>query len=230
MIELDHVTKRYHEGQPNELVAVRDVSLQLALGQVTVMEGPSGSGKTTLLTLIGCAARPSEGRVRLSGELLSSLPEHHLAAARRRHFGIVFQRFNLIPGMSALHNVMVPSYPLGLPYRALVARAREAMQRMAIDHRAAARVELLSGGEMQRVAIARALINDPPILIADEPTANLDSALAAQFLDIVAALKAAGKTVVIATHDRRVIEAPVVDRVVGVADGQLKPAQEPVPC
>jgi len=230
MIELDHVTKRYHEGQPNELVAVRDVSLKLALGQVTVMEGPSGSGKTTLLTLIGCAARPSEGRVLLSGELLSALPEHHLASARRRHFGIVFQRFNLIPGMSALHNVMVPAYPLGLPYRMLVARAHEAMQRMAIEHRAAARVELLSGGEVQRVAIARALINDPPILIADEPTANLDSVLAAQFLNIVAALKAAGKTVVIATHDRRVIESPVVDRVVGLSDGQVKPAQESVPC
>ena len=230
MIELESVTKRFHEGQPNEIVALRDLSLVLALGKVTVLEGPSGSGKTTLLTLIGCAARPSEGRVRLCGELLSSLPDHHLAAARRRHFGIVFQRFNLIAGMSALHNVMVPAYPSGLPYRTLVGRARDTMHRMAIEHRADARVELLSGGEMQRVAIARALINDPPILIADEPTANLDSALAEQFLDIVSALKGAGKTVVIATHDRRVIDSPVVDRVIGLADGRLSSRREPSLC
>lgn len=207
-------------------MALRDLSLTLALGQVTVLQGPSGLGKRTLLTLIGGAARPSEGRIRLCGELLSFLPEPHLAAARQRHFGIVFQRFNLIAGTSALHNVMVPAYPLGLPYRMLFARARETMHRMAIDHRAAARVELLSGGEMQRVAIARALINDPPVLIADEPTANLDSALAAQFLDILSALKQAGKTVVIATHDQRVIGEPVVDRVIGLSDGRLTPLQE----
>ena len=165
--------------------------------------------------------------MRLHGELLSALPEHHLARARRQHFGIVFQRFNLIPGMSALHNVLVPAYPAGLPYRSLVDRAHEVMQCMAIAHRADARVELLSGGEMQRVAIARALVNDPPVLIADEPTANLDTALAAQFLQIVAALKAAGKTVVIASHDRRVIDSPVVDRIVGLADGRLR---ETGPC
>ncbi len=227
MIQLDHVTKRFHEGQPNEVVAVHDVSLTLARGCVSVLEGPSGSGKTTLLTLIGCAARPTEGRVRLAGELLSSMPEHHLARARRQHFGFVFQRFNLIPGMTALQNVMVPAYPKGLPYRKLVDRANEVMQRLSIDHRVGTRVELLSGGEMQRVAIARALINDPPILIADEPTANLDSALAAQFLDILAALKPVGKTIVIATHDRRIIDSPVVDRVVGMIDGRLR---GPAPC
>lgn len=101
------MTKRFHEGRPNEVVAVRDVSLGVERGSVSVLEGPSGSGTTTLLTLIGGVARPSEGRVRLDGERLSSLPEHHLAAARRRHFGIVFQRFNLVPGMSAAHNVIL---------------------------------------------------------------------------------------------------------------------------
>lgn len=227
MIELEHVTKRFNDGQPNERVAVSDVSLALAPGRVTVLEGPSGSGKTTLLTLIGCAARPSSGRVRLRGELLSALPEHHLAEARRRHFGIVFQRFNLIPGLSALHNVMVPAYPLGLPYRTLVDRARATMRRLAIEHRASAPVELLSGGEMQRVAIARALINDPPVLIADEPTASLDSALATQFLAIVGALRTDGKTVILASHDRRVIDSAVVDRVVGLIDGRL---QDTPPC
>ena len=231
MIELEHVTKRFHEGQPNELVAVRDVTLTLPLGQVSVLQGPSGSGKTTLLTLIGCVARPTEGRIRLNGEPLSGLPEHHLAQVRRRCFGIVFQRFNLIPGLSALDNVMLPAYPLGLPHRMLTDRAHNVMQRLSIDHRASARVELLSGGEMQRVAIARALINSPPVLIADEPTASLDSHLAAQFLEIVAQLKAEGTTLIIASHDPRVVESPQVDRVVRMVDGRTDSAvQEPSGC
>jgi putative ABC transport system ATP-binding protein len=231
MIELEHVTKRFHEGQPNELTAVREVSLTLPLGQVSVLQGPSGSGKTTLLTLIGCVARPTEGRIRLSGEQLSGLPEHHLAEVRRRCFGIVFQRFNLIQGLSALDNVMLPAYPLGLPHRILVERAHAVMQRLSIAHRADAPVELLSGGEMQRVAIARALINAPTVLIADEPTASLDSRLAAQFLDIVAGLKAEGTTLIIASHDPRVIEAQVVDRVVRMMDGQLEaPMQQGTAC
>ena len=222
MIELDQVSKRFNEGQPNEVLALRDVNLQLPLGEISVLEGPSGSGKTTLLTLIGCVARPSEGRIRLGGELVSNLPELHLAELRRRRFGIVFQRFNLIAGLSALDNVMLPAYPLGLPHRRLVERAREVMAQLSVGPRAEARVVLLSGGEMQRVAIARALINDPEVLIADEPTANLDGRLAGQFLEIVAALKAQGRTLVIASHDPRIIEAPTVDRVVRMADGAVQ--------
>ncbi len=221
MLELTQVTKRFHEGQPNEVVAVRDLSLRLPMGRVTVLEGPSGSGKTTLLTLIGCLARPTEGRVVLQGRPLSGLPEQHLAQVRRQTFGFVFQRFNLIHGLSALHNVMLPAYPLGLPHADLVARAREVMDSLGIAHREATRVELLSGGEMQRTAIARALINDPAILIADEPTANLDSRLAAQFLDIVATLKARGKTLILSSHDPRITRAAVVDRVVAMADGRI---------
>ena len=227
MIDVDHVTKRFNEGQPNELVAVDDVSLTLPQGEVSVLEGPSGSGKTTLLTLIGCIARPTEGRVRLGGELLSGLPERHLAEVRRRTFGFVFQRFNLIPGLSVVDNVMLPAYPLGLPRRQLVERADEVLQQLSIAHRRLAPVEQLSGGEMQRVAIARALINRPAVLIADEPTANLDSKLAQQFLDIVAALQAQGTTWVIASHDPRIIGAPVVRRVIRMGDGRL--VSEPTP-
>lgn len=221
MLELTHVTKLYHEGQPNEVAAVRDVSLCLPLGKVTVLEGPSGSGKTSLLTLMGCLARPTSGRVVLQGQVLSGLPEQHLAQVRRKTFGFAFQRFNLLPGMSVLTNVMLPAYPLGLPYAELVARAQAVLVQLGIAHRAAFAVELLSGGEMQRTAMARALINDPAIVIADEPTANLDAALTAQFLDIVAALKAAGKTVIMSSHDPRITRAPVVDRVVAMADGCL---------
>jgi putative ABC transport system ATP-binding protein len=221
MLELIQVTKLFHEGQPNEVVAVRDVSLRLPLGQVTVLEGPSGSGKTTLLTLIGCLARPTQGRVLLQGRPLSGLPEQHLAQVRRQTFGFAFQRFNLIHGLSALHNVMLPAYPLGLPHAELVARARQVMHGLGIGQREATPVQLLSGGEMQRTAIARALINDPAILIADEPTANLDSQLTAQFLDIVATLKARGKTLILSSHDPRITRAAVVDRVVAMADGRI---------
>lgn len=221
MIELVQVSKLFHEGQPNELAAVREVSLHIEGGRVTVLEGPSGSGKTTLLTLIGCLARPTQGRVLLGGRLLSGLPEPHLARVRRQTFGFAFQRFNLVPGLSALHNVMLPAYPLGLPHAQLVARAREVMAGLGIGHRESTRVELLSGGEMQRTAIARALVNDPAVLIADEPTANLDAALVGQFLDIVATLKARGKTVVMSSHDPRITRAALVDRVITLADGRV---------
>jgi putative ABC transport system ATP-binding protein len=221
MLELTQVTKLYHEGQPNQVAAVSEVDLSLHMGQVTVLEGPSGSGKTSLLTLIGCLARPTSGRVALHGELLSGLPEQHLAQVRRKTFGFAFQRFNLIPGLSVLDNVMLPAYPLGLPYAELVERAQGVMAQLGIGHRAAFKVELLSGGEMQRTAIARALINNPAIVIADEPTANLDAALTAQFLDIVAQLKAGGKTVIMSSHDPRITRAGVVDRVVAMADGRV---------
>ncbi|MBP9148968.1 MAG: ABC transporter ATP-binding protein [Rhodoferax sp.] len=221
MLELTQVTKLYHEGQPNQLAAVSEVDLCLQMGAVTVLEGPSGSGKTSLLTLIGCLARPTSGRVVLHGEALSGLPEQHLAQVRRKTFGFAFQRFNLIPGLSVLDNVMLPAYPLGLPYAQLVARAQDVMAQLNIGHRAAFKVELLSGGEMQRTAIARALINDPAIVIADEPTANLDAALTNQFLDIVASLKAGGKTIILSSHDPRITRSAVVDRVVTMADGRI---------
>lgn len=221
MLELTQVTKIYHEGQHNQLAAVSEVDLCLQMGAVTVLEGPSGSGKTSLLTLIGCLARPTSGRVELNGEALSGLPEQHLAQVRRKTFGFAFQRFNLIPGLSVLDNVMLPAYPLGLPYARLVARAQDVMAQLNIGHRAAFKVELLSGGEMQRTAIARALINDPAIVIADEPTANLDAALTAQFLDIVASLKAGGKTIIMSSHDPRITRSAVVDRVVTMADGRI---------
>jgi len=221
MLELTQVTKLYHEGQPNQVAAVSEVDLCLQMGAVTVLEGPSGSGKTSLLTLIGCLARPTSGRVVLHGEALSGLPEQHLAQVRRKTFGFAFQRFNLIPGLSVQDNVMLPAYPLGLPHAELVARARAVMAQLGIGHRAAFKVELLSGGEMQRTAIARALINDPAIVIADEPTANLDAALTAQFLDIVTSLKTAGKTIVMSSHDPRITRAAVVDRVVTMADGRI---------
>lgn len=220
-VELRGVRKAFHQGFPNEFWAVNGVDLALPAGGITVLSGPSGSGKTTLLTLIGCLARPTEGRVRLDGRDISGLPEPFLAALRRQTFGFVFQRFNLIRGLRVLDNVMLPAYPVGTPYRVLRARALGLLERLGLGHRAEARVESLSGGEAQRTAIARALINDPAVLIADEPTANLDTALSLAFLDVIAALRADGCTLLLSSHDPLVREAPVVDRVIELRDGRV---------
>ena len=222
MIKLDKVTKLYNEGRPNEVAALRGVSLEIARDAVTVLKGPSGSGKTTLLSIVGCMARPTSGRVWLDGENVSGLPEHFLTAERRTRFGFVFQRFNLIRGLSVIENVMLPAVPLGEPHAVVRARALARLAALGLADKAETRVEYLSGGETQRVAIARALVNDAPIFIADEPTANLDTALAERFLDIVAGLRAEGRTIIMTSHDPRIWEAPVVDRVVAMRDGEIE--------
>ena len=219
MITLDNVTKSYNDGHPNEVHAVRSVSLSLPLDQTTVFKGPSGSGKTTLLSLIGCLARPTTGRIYLKEELISGLPEKFMTDIRRQTFGFIFQRFNLIRGMTALENVMAPALPLGLDHAVLKHRALDLLSQMKLDHRASAASELLSGGEAQRVAIARALINDPAIIIADEPTANLDTALTAEFLTTMEALRQTGKTLLITSHDPRIWQASLVDQIVSMEDG-----------
>jgi putative ABC transport system ATP-binding protein len=220
MIELTEVSKIYNQGNENEIVAIRGVSLTVEAHKVTVLKGPSGSGKTTLLTLIGCLARPTSGRVRLHGQVISSLPEKFLTQLRRQTFGFVFQQHNLIRGMSGLENVMLPAYPLGVPRAQLAAKALNLLTQLGVEHRAGLTAEHLSGGEAQRIAIARALINGPEVIIADEPTANLDTALTQQFLEIAERLKSEGRTVLMTSHDPRIWQAPLVDRVITLADGK----------
>ncbi|GAO05480.1 ABC transporter ATP-binding protein [Anaeromyxobacter sp. PSR-1] len=221
MIQLREVTKVFDEGRPGALVAVDRVTLEVAGGAVTVLVGPSGSGKTTLLTLLGAMARPTEGRIFLDGRELTSLPERFLAALRRRTFGFVFQQFHLVPALSALENVMLPALPSGAPRRDVEARARAALARLGVEDRAGVRAGRLSGGEAQRVALARALVDDPKVIVADEPTAHLDSARARALMEIVRGLKAEGRTVVVASHDPIVYAADCVDRVVRMRDGRI---------
>jgi putative ABC transport system ATP-binding protein len=221
MIELNEVCKTFNQGQSNECRALRDVSLTLERGGITVFKGPSGSGKTTLLTLIGGLARPTAGRIKLDGRLLSNLPERFLTEVRRHTFGFVFQQFNLIRGLTVLENVMLPAYPLGRPYRELVEAARGLLDRFGIGAKALGKVEWLSGGEAQRTALARALINDPAVVIADEPTAHLDSALSREVLGLLGELAAQGRTVLISSHDPLVFEAIPVGRIIELHDGQI---------
>lgn len=234
MISLSRITKSFPVGKEERFTAVHDIDLDIEAGQITVIKGPSGSGKTTLLTMIGCMARPTSGRIMLhnvrtswmsdeeTAELeITSLPERFLNEIRRRTFGFIFQQFNLIKGITVLENVMVPAYPTGEHHRSFRARAGELLERFAIERHAASPVDWLSGGELQRVAMARALVNDPFIIIADEPTAHLDTALSREFMALVGALRAGGKTVLIASHDPLVYESPLTDRLVEMRDGAI---------
>ncbi|MCX8087346.1 MAG: ABC transporter ATP-binding protein [Rhodocyclaceae bacterium] len=221
MIELKNIRKVFNQGQHNEFWALCGIDLAIPEQQVTALRGPSGSGKTTLLTILGCLARPTEGRVRLKGEDISGLPERFLTEIRRQTFGFVFQQFNLIRGLSAIENIILPAYPLGLPRKHLLEKAEALLADVALAHRREAKVEWLSGGEQQRVAICRALINDPEILIADEPTANLDTKLATEFLGILERLAAQGRTIILTSHDPLVVESSVVDCVVTLRDGRI---------
>jgi putative ABC transport system ATP-binding protein len=221
MLELRNIRKVFNEGRPDELTAVDGVSLTIGARKVTVFRGPSGSGKTTLLSIVGCMARPTAGRIVLSGREITSLPERFLTEIRRRTFGFIFQQFNLVKGITALENVMLPAYPLGEEHSVLKKRARALLDLFGILPRASSRSEWLSGGEAQRTAICRALINDPAVIIADEPTAHLDTKLSREFMDIVARFKDRQKTVIIASHDPLVFDSPVVDTVVTMRDGRL---------
>ena len=221
MIELSNIKKAFNQGKPNEYWALNGIDLTLEAGKVTAFRGPSGSGKTTLLTLVGCLSRPTSGRVRFRGEDISGLPERFLTEIRRQSFGFIFQQFNLIKGLSALENVILPGFPTGRPRAELVASASQLFAQLKLEHRLHAKVEWLSGGEQQRVAIARALINNPQVIIADEPTANLDTALSREFMAILESFTAAGKTVLLTSHDPLVVESAAVHRVVGIRDGKL---------
>jgi putative ABC transport system ATP-binding protein len=235
VIELIHVNKSFNTGKSNQFIAVKDVTLAMESGRVTVLKGPSGSGKTTLLTLIGCMARPTSGRIILHAigtsafpgleearEVeITSLPERFLTGIRRTAFGFIFQHFNLVRGITVLENVMLPAYPSGEEHGAVRKRGLKLLEMFDISRHASSRVDLLSGGEIQRVAIARALINNPSVIIADEPTAHLDTRLSREFMEIVGTFKAKGKTILIASHDPLVFDSPLVDLVVEMRDGSI---------
>jgi putative ABC transport system ATP-binding protein len=235
VIELAHVTKSFNAGRSNQFTAVSDVSLAIQPGRITVLKGPSGSGKTTLLTLIGCMARPTSGRIVLrnlrpacladgneTGEVeITSLPERFLTGIRRTTFGFIFQHFNLVKGISVLENVMLPAYPIGVNHRVFRNKALGLLELFNISRHASAPIDWLSGGELQRVAIARSLINDPHVIIADEPTAHLDTRLSREFMEIIGSFKGAGKTILIASHDPIVFDSPLADAVVEMRDGGI---------
>jgi len=222
MIRLEQIQKTYNAGKPNEFTAISDINLEIDGGRITVLRGPSGSGKTTLLSILGCMARPTSGRIRFQDREITSLPERFLAQIRQNSFGFIFQQLNLIHGMTALENVMLPAYPRGDKYALIKERAMQLLATFDLGEKAETRVQYLSGGQAQRVAIARALINDPEVIISDEPTAHLDTRLSTEFMEIMARLHGdEGKTILIASHDPIVNDSTVVHRIVDMRDGKI---------
>lgn len=225
LLRAEHLVKIYHQHQPAEVRAVRNISLEVQTGEVLVLRGPSGSGKTSLLSLLGCMARPTSGRLFFAEQEVTCLPEHFLADIRQQSFGFIFQQFNLIRQLSVTENVLLPLYPTRLGLADMKRRATEVLEQLHIGQRRDFKIAQLSGGEQQRVAIARALINQPQIIIADEPTAHLDSQLAMQLMAILTELQQNGKTLLIASHDPLVCEHPVISRRLNLHDGQLKESE-----
>jgi putative ABC transport system ATP-binding protein len=217
-IVVDGVTKTYATGAA-EVQALRGVSFTIAAGEYVAIMGPSGSGKSTLMNVLGCLDRPTAGTYCLDGIDVGTLDDGALAKIRLRKLGFVFQGYNLLPRTSALHNVALPLFYAGVPGRQRSVAAAERLREVGLGDRVEHKPSELSGGQQQRVAIARALINDPAVLLADEPTGNLDSQTSEELLALFENLNAGGRTLVVVTHDPEV--ALHAKRTIRVRDGRI---------
>ena len=219
LIETHDLWKTYVMGT-EEIHALRGVSIAIERGEYVAIMGPSGSGKSTLMNLIGCLDTPSRGRYRLNEKEVASMGDDELARIRNEEIGFVFQTFNLLPRATALHNVELPLVYAGIPAKERLDRARGALEKVELTSRATHKPNELSGGQRQRVAIARALVNDPSILLADEPTGNLDSKTGSEIMGVFARLHEAGNTIVLVTHEADI--AAFAHRVISIRDGQVE--------
>ncbi len=220
IMQVEQVSRRFGSGV-TEVVAVRDISLGVAQGEVILIMGPSGSGKTTLLSMLGGLLKPSNGRIRISDDDLTQLDESRLPDVRLRHIGFIFQDFNLLSALTCLDNVALVAQLAGLSRKESRQRAKGLLEQLGLGHRLNFLPEKLSGGEKQRVAIARALVNQPDIILADEPTANLDSHHGYETMRLLRHIaKEENRSVVIVSHDQRIKD--IADRVLWLEDGEFK--------
>lgn len=203
MIEVKNLTKIFNAGLPNEFCALKDINLHVKKGEISLLSGVSGSGKSTLLALIAGLYKPTNGEVLIEDTSISKLPENFASRFRREHIGIVFQNFNLIPTLNVLENVLLPTLPDKKDYKQ---KAMELLKRFNMESKCATLAKNLSGGEQQRVSIARALINSPKLILADEPSANLDKALSEKLLEFFSDINKEGITILISTHDPLFLE------------------------
>ncbi|MGQ9533078.1 MAG: ABC transporter ATP-binding protein [Desulfotomaculales bacterium] len=218
MIVVEGLTKIYRSG-PVGVTALRDITLEIGAGEFVAVMGPSGSGKSTFLSVLGCLERPTAGRYYLNGRDVNGLDEDELALLRREHFGFVFQTFNLLPRYDVLRNVEFPLIYAGVGRRERRERAAALLERVGLGHRLRHKPPELSGGEQQRVAIARALVNNPAVLLADEPTGNLDSRTGHEIMALFRELHTEGRTIVLVTHEPDI--ARYAGRILHFLDGAL---------
>jgi putative ABC transport system ATP-binding protein len=219
LIETQELWKTYVMGT-EEVHALRGVSIQIERGEYVAIMGPSGSGKSTLMNLIGCLDTPSKGSYLLNNKQVSQMNDDELARIRNEEIGFVFQTFNLLPRATALHNVELPLIYAGVSSKDRLERANQALEKVDLTSRKTHRPNELSGGQRQRVAIARALVNNPSILLADEPTGNLDSKTGIEIMGIFARLHEAGNTIILVTHEPDV--AAYAHRTISIRDGQVE--------
>jgi putative ABC transport system ATP-binding protein len=218
MIELKNVSRTYIQGL-REIHALRDITLSITAGEFLAVMGPSGSGKSTLLNLIGGLDQPSSGEIFIDKRPLHGISDDELTLIRRRRVGFIFQFFNLLPILTAAENVGLPLLLEGIPFSRVKPKAESLLNKVGLAERTEHRPEQLSGGEMQRVAIARALVTDPAVLLADEPTGNLDSRTSAEIFDLLKGLHREGQTIVIVTHDSKA--ALYGTRIITLRDGSI---------
>jgi len=219
VIQTEDLWKTYEMGA-EQLHALRGVSIEIRKGEYVAIMGPSGSGKSTLMNLIGCLDTPSKGNYWLAGRLVSQLDDDELAYIRNKEIGFVFQTFNLLPRATALHNVELPMIYNGTPSEERLDRAKKTLQQVDLGERMMHKPNELSGGQRQRVAIARALVNNPSILLADEPTGNLDSQTGEEIMGLFARLHQSGNTIILVTHEPDI--AAHAHRVIRLRDGKIE--------
>lgn len=218
VISLSNIKKIYSMGDA-EVFALAGISLVIEKGEFTAIMGPSGSGKSTLMNILGCLDRPTEGSYVLDGQEVATLSDDELAITRNKKIGFVFQNFNLLPRMSALHNVALPLIYAGVSREERLLRAAEVLKLVGLENRIDHKPNEMSGGQRQRVAIARALINNPSIIMADEPTGNLDTKSGNEVMDIFNELHRQGRTIILVTHEPDIAEN--AQRIVHVRDGLI---------
>ena len=226
VIVVEDLWRTYDMGSEQQVQALRGISLTIRHNEYVAIMGPSGSGKSTLMNLIGCLDTPSRGRYWLNGQLVSDLDDDQLARIRNKEIGFVFQTFNLLARATALHNVELPLIYNGTPAAERLERARQALTDVGLESRMTHKPNELSGGQRQRVAVARALVNNPSIILADEPTGNLDSKTGLEIMALLDTLHARGNTIVLVTHEADIAE--FAHRVVHIRDGQIF-SDEPSP-